>query len=278
MTGFVDVGGGMRCVYSSGIYDRLMDEGIKPEYCIGVSAGAANLITYIASQKGRTLEFYRNYPKRREYMSFYNLFKTGSYIGLDYIYSVLSNQGGENPLDFETVMKSDCRFLAAVTRADDGKGTFFSKEDMAVDDYTLLKATSCMPGVCRPIKMGDETYFDGGLAEPIPVHKAFSDGCDKVVLILSKPRKEYCKPLFATKVLSARLRKYPYVLEEMKTLHSRCNGIFENIARREKEGKVLVVEPKDRFGMNTLTTDTEPIMKMYNQGYTDAERIISFLK
>lgn len=277
MTGFIDVGGGMRGVYSSGIYDRLMDEGVAPEYCIGVSAGAANLITYIAHQRGRTLRFYTEYTHRREYMSFDNLLKTGSYIGLDYIYSDLSNQGCENPLDFESALKSSARFFAPVTRARDGKGIFFSKEDMALDDYTLLKATSCMPGVCRPIEMQGEYCFDGGIAEPIPIEKAFDDGCDRAVLILTKPRQQYCTSLIAPKVLSPVLKRYPQVLYKMSTLHEKCSELFGKITEWEKQGRVLVVEPESIHNMKTLTTDKNTVMKLYNQGYEDAEKIVEFI-
>lgn len=278
MIGIVDVGGGMRGVYSSGVYDYLLDEGVAVDLCIGVSAGSANLITYIAGQKGRTLEFYREYPKRKEYMSFSNFLKSGSYIGLDYIYSVLSNQGGENPLDFEAALASPVNFLAVATRVSNGKAEYFSKENMKLNDYTVLKASCCMPGVCKPVRMNGELYVDGGVADPIPVNKAFNEGCDKVVLVLTKPREDYCKPLFATKVLSARLKKYPEVLELMKNLHTRCKEIFDKVSEWEKEGKVLVIEPKELHGMTTLNTDTEAIMKLYKQGYKDAEKIVEFVK
>lgn len=278
MIGIVDVGGGMRGVYSSGVYDYLLDENITVDLCVGVSAGSANLITYIAGQKRRTLEFYREYPKRKEYMSFRNLFRTGSYIGLDYIYSDLSNEGGENPLDFNAALESPVKFLAAATRVSDGTGVFFSKEDMLINDYTVLKASCCMPGVCKPVKLGNTFYVDGGVAEPIPVEKAFNEGCDKVILVLTKPREDYCAPLFATKVLSARLRKHPEVLSLMKTLHTRCEEIFDKIEKWEKEGKVLVIEPKELYGMTTLTKDREPIEKLYKLGYKDAEKIINFIK
>ncbi len=277
MVGIVDVGGGMRGVYSSGVYDYLMDKGISVDLCIGVSAGSANLITYIAGQKGRTLEFYREYPKRKEYMSFGNLFKEGSYIGLDYIYSDLSNSDGENPLDFASALRSDMKFLAVATRVSDGGAQYFSKTAMKQDDYTVLKASCCMPGVCRPVKMGDELYVDGGVADPVPIQKAFDEGCDKVILILTKPREDYCRPLLATKVLSVRLRKYPEVLSLMKSLHTRCGEIFERVSRWEKEGKVLVIEPKELHGMTTLNTDSEAIYKLYEQGYKDAEAIENYI-
>lgn len=278
MIGIVDVGGGMRCVYTSGIYDRLLDENIMLPYCLGVSAGAANLITYVAKQKGRTLPFYREYAKRKEYMSMENLIKTGSYISLDYVYSVLSNEDGENPLDYETFKNSDVIFKAAATRASNGKARFFTNEDIVKNDYGVLKASSCLPGVCKPVKFQNELYFDGGVAEPVPVEKAFEDGCDKVILVLTKSRQEYMTPMLATKVLSSRIRKYPAVFELMRILHTRCKDIFEKVSEWEKEGKVLVIEPADCFGMNTLTRDYEPMTKMYEQGYNDAEKIIEFVR
>lgn len=278
MIGIIDVGGGMRCVYTSGIYDRLLDENIVIPYCLGVSAGAANLITYIAKQKERTLPFYREYAKRKEYMSIGNLLKTGSYISLDYIYSTLSNEGGENPLDFEAFNASDVIFRVAATRADNGKPVFFTNKDVLKNDYGILKASCCLPGVCKPVEFQGNLYFDGGVAEPIPIEKAFSDGCDKVILVLTKPRAEYCTPMLATRVLSARIKKYPAVYSLMRSLHERSAEILKKVEQLEKEGKVLVIEPSDCFGMNTLTRDYEPMTKMYEQGYKDAEKIIEYIK
>lgn len=278
MIGIVDVGGGMRCIYTSGIYDRLLEENYMPDYCLGVSAGAANLITYVAKQKGRTLPFYREYAKRKEYMSIKNLVKTGSFISLDYVYSVLSNEDGENPLDYETFKNSKVIFKAAATKAKNGEAKFFTNEDVLKNNYGVLKASCCLPGVCKPVKFQNDLYFDGGVAEPIPIKKAFEDGCDKVVLVLTKQRKEYMTPMLATKVLSARIRKYPEVFELMKTLHIRCADIFEKVSQLEKDGKLLVIEPKDCFGMNTLTRDYVPMTKMYEQGYADGEKILEFVK
>ncbi|MBR5825643.1 MAG: hypothetical protein IKY78_01010, partial [Clostridia bacterium] len=131
--------------------------------------------------------------------------------------------------------------------------------------------------VCKPVRVGAELYVDGGVADPVPVEKAFELGCDKVILILTKPREDYCKPLLATKVLSARLRKYPEVLSLMKSLHTRGNDILEKVSEWEKEGRVLVIEPKELHGMTTLNTDSEAICKLYEQGYRDAEVIESFI-
>ena len=50
-TGIVDVGGGLRGVYAAGVFDYCLDAGIHFDVGIGVSAGSANVISYIAGQK-----------------------------------------------------------------------------------------------------------------------------------------------------------------------------------------------------------------------------------
>ncbi|MBQ1390429.1 MAG: patatin-like phospholipase family protein, partial [Firmicutes bacterium] len=52
MIGIVDVGGGTRGIYGAGIFDYCLDQGIRFDLVIGVSAGSANGASYIAGQRG----------------------------------------------------------------------------------------------------------------------------------------------------------------------------------------------------------------------------------
>lgn len=67
-TGLVVEGGGMKCAYSAGILDRFLDEHITFDYCIGVSAGSANVASYLAGQRGRNLRFYVDHLHEPGYM------------------------------------------------------------------------------------------------------------------------------------------------------------------------------------------------------------------
>ncbi|WP_242833217.1 patatin-like phospholipase family protein [Clostridium saudiense] len=87
MIGVIDVGGGLRGIYGAGVFDFCLDNNINFDYGIGVSAGSANIASFLGKQKGRNLKFYSEYIFRKEYMSFHNLFRNGSYIDLDYVYS-----------------------------------------------------------------------------------------------------------------------------------------------------------------------------------------------
>ena len=91
--GVVDAGGGLRDIYGAGVFDYLIDNNINLDYGIGVSAGSANIASYFAKQKGRNKVYYKDYSFRKEYLSFHNFVKNGSYINMDYIYGTLSHMG-----------------------------------------------------------------------------------------------------------------------------------------------------------------------------------------
>lgn len=57
MLGIIDVGGGMRDVFGAGVLDYCIDQNIRFDYCIGVSAGASNLIGYAAIKRAAPRPF-----------------------------------------------------------------------------------------------------------------------------------------------------------------------------------------------------------------------------
>ena len=63
--GVIDVGGGFRGIYAAGVLDYCMDQEIRFDVGIGVSAGSANVVSYAAGQRGRNLTFYTGYGMRK---------------------------------------------------------------------------------------------------------------------------------------------------------------------------------------------------------------------
>lgn len=63
--GVIDVGGGLRGIYAAGVFDWCMDNGVQFDYGIGISAGSANLASYLSSQRGRNYLFYEEYSMRK---------------------------------------------------------------------------------------------------------------------------------------------------------------------------------------------------------------------
>lgn len=189
-TGIVDVGGGYRGIYAAGVLDYCMENNIHFDLGIGVSAGSANLISYAAGQYRRNYQFFTEYGLRKEYAGMKNFFFKKSFIDLDYVYSVLSNSNGENPLDYPAFLRNPMEFFVVAAEAQTGNTVYFSKHDILQDDYSVLKASCAIPFVCHPYPVKDILYFDGALGDPVPVKKAFELGCDRVVILLTRPENE----------------------------------------------------------------------------------------
>ena len=278
MIGLIDGGGGMRGVYTAGIYDRMLDENAKIDYGIGVSAGAANMITYLAGQHGRTLTFFADYTFRREYMSAGNWLRDRNYLNLNYIYTTLTNRGGENPLDYEAFAKTSCPFFIVATDAQTGKAHYFTRGDIAQDNYDVLKASCAIPAACKPYPVNGRLYFDGGVAEPISYQKAFDDGCDKVIVLITR-REDYVKPKQKNmRLLGWMLKKYPEIVDRIAHRHEAYNRSIGELRELVRQGRALLVAPADDCGVNTFTKDREAFVRLYGKGYEDGRKVADFIR
>lgn len=276
-TGIVDVGGGMRGIYAAGVFDWCLDHDICFDLCVGVSAGSANAASYVAKQRGRNYRFYTEYSFRKQYMGIGRFLRKRSFVDLDYVYGTLSNSNGEAPLDYQKLMESSSEMLVVATNAETGEARYFDKSDMKQDCYDILKASSAIPFVCHPYSVEGTPYYDGALSDPIPIEKAFSLGCEKVVLIITKPR-DVIRTSEKDEKLAARIRKrYPLTAEKLCKRAVRYNEDVGWAKQYEKEGKLLILAPDDICGMDTLTRDSEVMKRMYWKGIKDAERIKDFL-
>ena len=248
------------------------------DYCLGVSAGSANIASYLAGQRGRNYRFYIDYSSRKEYLSMANIPKKGALLDLHYIYGTLSNSDGEDPLDFDALMRNPAELVVVATDAKTGEIRYFTKEDLQKDDYRVLMASSAIPVVTRFEEVGDTFFTDGGVGEPIPIERAFEDGCDKVVLVLTTPDAPM-KQKRRDKVGSVLLqRSRPQVADLLRVRHEVYNHQRMLAHELEEQGKVLIISPDDVLGIKTLTKDKERLKSLYEKGYADAEKITAFMR
>lgn len=275
MTGLIDVGGGMRDIYGAGVMDCFLDNGISFDVCIGVSAGSANIASFLAKQKGRNYRFFAQYASRKEYMGFYEFIKNGSYINLDYIYSYLSNSDSEDPLDFDMMTQSDSEFIIVATDGNTGGAKYFYKKDLLRDDFWLFKASCAMPVVCRPYERDGVCYFDGGLADPIPVEKAFELGCDKIVVIIPRPPAQ--KSSEPVRLMRPFLKNYPAIIKDIENRPAIYNGKLKALYDYVKDGKLILISPDSDKGLNMVTRDKTKLDAYYKKGYGDALRKLDLI-
>ena len=275
--GIVDVGGGYRGIYAAGVLDYCMEEKIPFDLGIGVSAGSANLISYAAGQVRRNYRFYTEYGRRREYAGARNFLTKGTFIDLDYACSTLSNSDGEYPLDYAAFQSSPMDFYAVATHADTGSARYFGKSDITLDGYDVMKASCAIPVVCHPYAVKGQPYFDGALSDPVPVEKAFALGCDKVILLLTKPEDLIRTPEQDERIAHIMRRRYPDAAEGLRLHAQRYNEGVALAQKYAEAGKALIVAPDDTCGVTTLTRDPALLDTLYRKGCDDGVKIKNFL-
>ena len=89
MNGLVLEGGAMRGLFTAGVLDVFMENGIKFQNVIGVSAGACFGCNYVSGQVGRTIRYNMKYAKDKRYCSVSSLIKTGDIFGGEFCYHTL---------------------------------------------------------------------------------------------------------------------------------------------------------------------------------------------
>lgn len=273
-TGIIDVGGGLRGIYGAGVLDRCLEEGVRFDCCIGVSAGSANVCSYLAGQHGRNKPFYKEYSFRKEYMSVGNLVRKHSYLDLEYVYGALSNAGGENPLDYAALQANPAQLVIVAADARTGKPVYFTKSDLHPNDYRPLMAFCCIPVIDRPYCIGGVPYYDGGLADPVPLQKAQELGCSRVAVILTKPIAPE-QTGSRDKTLAKLLRhRYPAAARGLALRAERYNKAVRQALKWEQAGRACVIVPDSTEGMATLTKDKASLERMYQKGWHDAEKLV----
>ncbi len=288
MIGIVDVGGGTRGIFGAGVFDRCLELGIRFDFVAGVSAGSANGASYLAGQKGRNYVYYNEYAFRKEYMSLQNFIRTGSYINLDYIYSTLSNSGGEYPLDYRAMMANPADLEIVTTDAMTGRPVYLHKKDIRENDYCYMKASCCVPGINRPYRMpapphhesapsGWMLCYDGGISDPIPFRRVLQAGCDRVVVILTRPKTDFRDGASDHRLARLIRRRYPKAAEAWERRSAVYNNSLRELLALEKKGTALIISPDTIGDLKTLSQDHSQLDQLYRKGYTGAEVISDFL-
>lgn len=270
MLGIVCEGGGSRTVYSCGVLDVLLEEGITADYFIGVSAGIAFGVLYCSGQIGRNLILASEYMNRPEYSGMKHMFRKGnrSFYNMDYVYGKVPNE--ELPFDFSAFKAYPGEIIAVVTNVKTGKAEYLpcDRDDRS---FMHLRASCALPLLFPEIEINGEKYLDGGVADSIPYKQALKAGCDKLIIILTRPRDYIKKDEPAMRLAERYYRKNPEFVEAMRTRAARYNESVSEIKQLQSEGKVCVFTPKTTFGVGRTEGDPQKLRRLYDHGYDHAK-------
>lgn len=259
----------MKCAYNAAILDRFLDDHVTFDYVIGVSAGAGNTASYLAGQRGRNLPFYTDLCHDPEYFGWKSLLKTGALFNMDYIYGTLSNEDGRYPLDWEALQANPAAYEVVATDAITGRPRYFDKSEIQRNHYVQFMAGSSLPAVCKPRVIDGIPYYDGGISDPIPVDRALSKGCDRLVVITSKPRDYVRQPQGMRWFYRYACRKYPIIVDMIDHRHITYMERFRHVFDLERAGTAFVMAPSKALPMSTYDMNEAQNQALYDLGLDD---------
>lgn len=278
-TGIVFEGGAFRTIFSCGVMDAFLANNIMPDYMIGVSAGAAYGVSYASGQAKRNYDIIMQFCHDKRYMGAGNLINPSnkSYYGLKFAYDTIPNE--LVPFDYEAFDRynSHGEFIAVVTNVLTGRPEYMhvSAHD---PQNTVLQATCALPLLFPFIYINDTPYLDGGLSDSIPFEKAFADGCDRVVVVLTREYGYRKQTGRSTRAVAHAYMKYPELAKDLMKRARRYNSCLDRLAEYEKDGRVIVIRPDSTKGFSRLEKDLSKIDALYNDGFKKGMDIASTVK
>ncbi len=263
MTGLVLEGGTFRGIFTSGIMDAFIEEGIEFPYIAGVSAGISNGVSYVSKQFERNIIILEKYRNDKRYLSMRNYLKCRSMFGLDFVFGDIPKE--LVPFDYEEFHRYTGKCLVGVTNAITGRSEFFNAlEDD--ENFTFLRATCAIPGYFPAIMINGVPYYDGGLSCPIPVKQVLKGGCSKAVILLTQPE-GFVKKCGKGNIAVSQLihKKYPEIEMLLLTRHKLYNKQIQFCNELECRGKALIFRPPHK--LNSFESDEKVLRSVWREGY-----------
>jgi predicted patatin/cPLA2 family phospholipase len=261
-------GGGLRGIYTSGILRFFMDRGIFFPYVIGVSMGACNAANYVSRQPERNRIVNTRYVNDARYLSYWRLLKKGELFGMDFIFDTIPNS--LVPFDFETFMESDVRCITTVIDCETGEALYYEKNEVGKDYFEVLRASTSLPFMAKPIHYKGRVLMDGGLADSIPIRKSLGDGNARHVLVLTRPKGYRKKPSRLARLAYVRYPKYGGLCDALASRHVKYNETLDLIDELEERGEVFVIRPELDLNVGRAERNKDRLYAAYDQGYADA--------
>lgn len=263
--GLVCEGGAYRAMFTSGVLDVLLEEGIQADCFVGVSAGIAYGISYASKQPGRNREILTRFAADPRYLSAKHLFVPGnrSIYGREFAFHTVPDS--LVPLDYDALAAFPGEIYAVTTDLDSGEAAYLPvPRDRSA--MPLMEASCAMPLLFPPIDYGDRRYLDGGIADPIPYDFALTQGCDKLIVVLTRERSYRKGKESFGGLMGLYYRKTPAFVEAVRSRSGRYNAQRDRLFGLEEKGEAILFCPESTEGFSRMEKDPEKLEGMYQQG------------
>lgn len=268
-------GGGLRGVFTCGVLDCFMDNGIRFPFTVGVSAGACNGLSYMSGQRGRAKASNIDLMDKYHYVGFKYLLTQRCIMDFKLLFEDFPEK--IIPYDYDAYFSNPDRFVMVTTNCLTGKAEYFEERQSSARVMDIVRASSSLPFVSPVTYVDGVPMLDGGIVDSIPVQYAMDQGYDKLVVVLTRNR-GYRKKNGSMPLAKAMYREYPLLQKALSQRNAVYNRTMEQVERLEDEGRIIVIRPVRPVQVGRMEKDTAKLAALYDEGYDVASRFISDLR
>lgn len=264
-------GGAMRGIFAAGVLDHFHNIKHRPfDFCIGVSAGSTNLAAWLANQPGRSHRVITDYSCRKPFIDLPRFIRGGHWLDIDWLWDITID---EIPIDGWELEQQPIPLFVVTTNVTTGDAHYIQATEHNLNQ--LLKASCAVPIAYRHYpEMDGFNMTDGGVADSIPVIKAYDMGARDITVVLSRPhgyRKKAPKSQWLVRKL---LKSNPCLAEAMMKRADTYNQAIDFIENPPEDCRIHVIVPPREFEVGRVTTDSQKLQKGYEQGIAAAKQLI----
>lgn len=261
-------GGSLRGVYTAGVCDVLMEQGIHMQTVAGVSAGALNGLNVLSRQTGRFAHICIRHRHDSRYAGWKALLTDRGLIGFRFI---LKTAETIIPYDKSALEDKRRRFVAVSTDCKTGK-PFYAEYGNCQPFFRAVKASASLAFASRMVKLGDKKLLDGGYSESFPLLWAEEQGYRKKVVVLTQDIASRKPPIKAKKRrwFGFFFRRYPAFLEAVERVPEKYNSLREHLQAQVDAGEAFVIFPSADTKIGKMEKDAQKLYAFYLQGRQDA--------
>lgn len=262
--GLVLEGGALRGLFSTGVIDVFMENGIEFDGAAGVSAGAAFGCNVKSRQIGRGIRYNKALAKDWRYKSYRSMLLTGDLFGGEFCYHTLPKE--IDVFDVETFEANPMEFYAVCTNVTTGKPHYQLLKKGDDYDCEWIRASASMPLASKLVHIDGEVYLDGGITDSIPLRFMEEVGYDRNVVITTQPLGYVKNPYKIVPLVKTVYHKYPNLVSAIENRHYMYNGQISYIMEQEKAGACFVIRPPEALNIKPMERDVGEMERVYSWG------------
>lgn len=262
-TALVLEGGGMRGMFSAGVFEAFHVRDLTFPYTTAVSAGACNVLSYMSGQHLRTRRIIERHVTDERYFSIKRWLKTGNIFGFDFIFGDIPEK--LLPFDYAAFEAYPGELAVAATDIRSKKTVWFGKREQG-RSFLPVQASSSMPFFASIVRINGRELMDGALLTPIPYEKAAAEGYEKFVVVLTRNagyRKRGAPP---KALIKAKYRSYPLLWEIMEERPALYNRQLEAVEALEREGRAVIIRPQIPLEIDKLDVKRDKLLSLHDHG------------